>query len=231
MNDDNHALTNGQLNRLLLITMAMVAVMFAASAYAWFKLPAGVSIPVHWGIDGRPNRFAGKTQGLLIMPFVVLGMAMLFRIIPVIEPRQRNLLRSFVAYRAVVLSVSGFMLVLHIAIIGNLLGIFSLDVASIAGLSMSVLFMAMGNYLSKVRSNFMFGIRTPWTLSSNIAWARTHRLGGRLIFAVGVVGLVLCPLLGPSGFRIFLSLGIATALFTVVYSWLVWRNAPDRQRN
>lgn len=230
MNDRRDALTNAQLNHLLLTMTAMVAVMFAVSAYAWFHLPAHVRIPVHWGIDGRPDRFAGKAKGLLLEPCIAMMVVLVFRIIPIIEPRQRNLLRSFVAYRAVALSVTGFMLALHILVTGNLLGLFHVSMTAIAGIGVSILLMALGNYMGKVRSNFLFGIRTPWTLSSNLTWDKTHRLGGRLMFLSGLAGLVLCPVLGSAGFRIFIVLVIASAFFSVFYSWLVWRKAPDRRQ-
>lgn len=231
MNDQNHNLTSAQLNRLMFIMFAMVAVMFAVSAYAWFHLPAGVRIPVHWGLDGQPNRYAGKAEGLLLPPLVAMSMAVVFRIIPIIEPRQRNLLRSYVAYRAVGLSVAGFILALHLLVTARLLGLIHVGMTMIAGVGMGILFMALGNYMGKVRSNFLFGIRTPWTLTSNIAWDKTHRLGGRLMFLTGLAGLVLCPWLGTIGFRILMFSVLAIVLFIVFYSWLVWRSAPDRRRD
>jgi uncharacterized membrane protein len=56
----------------------------------------------------------------------------------------------------------------------------------IAGVA--VLFVVMGNYMPKTRASFMFGVRTPWTLSSDMAWERTHRLAGRLFMVAGVLG-------------------------------------------
>ncbi|WP_243123893.1 SdpI family protein [Thermaerobacter sp. FW80] len=31
--------------------------------------------------------------------------------------------------------------------------------------------------MGQVRPNFFFGIRTPWTLSSEAVWRKTHRAG------------------------------------------------------
>lgn len=231
MNEKDETLTARRLNGLLAVMLAMAGLMIAVSVYAWFRLPANVSIPVHWGMDGQPNGFAGKTGGLFLLPGVAVFTSFLFRLIPLIEPRQRNLLRSFVAWRAVALALASFFLFLHIAVVGNVLGIIHLSVRAIIGVLLGVLFITLGNYLGKVRSNFMFGIRTPWTLTSNIAWDRTHRLGGKLLVASGIVGIPLTLWAGKVGFRIFLSLVIATVVFTVFYSWLVWRSAPDRQRN
>lgn len=231
MNEDDQGVTSRRLNDVFVLMLVMAAIMIAVSVYAWFRLPANTSIPVHWGFDGRPNRFAGKTQGLFLMPGVAVVTALLFRLIPVIEPRRTNLLRSFVAWRAVSLSVAAFLLVFHIAIVGNVLGLFHLSVSTVAGVLVGMLLMALGNYLGKVRSNFLFGIRTPWTLTSNVTWDKTHRLGGKLFFVAGLVGGVLTLWRGTLGLRILVGLAVASALFCVLYSWLVWRKAPDRQRN
>lgn len=229
MSEDNHNISSAELNRLFMVMSVTAAAMFAIAAYAWFKLPAGASLPVHWGLDGTPNRFGGKGEGLLVMPCTVVGMALLFRLIPIIEPRRRNLLRSFVAYRMVGLAVVTLLFLLYVVKVGNVLGMFKLEMTSAVGLLVSAMFMLMGNYLGKVRSNFLFGIRTPWTLSSNIAWDRTHRLGGRLFFLSGLIGIVVNAAMPGQGIKIFLALVIATAVFLVFYSWFVWRTAPDKR--
>ncbi|HKI74884.1 MAG TPA: SdpI family protein [Pseudomonadales bacterium] len=228
MSDDNHNIDNADLNRLLGVMAVIVAVMFAIAAYAWLRVPDGIRIPVHWGLDGKPNRFGGKAEGLLVMPCIALATTLLFRVIPIIEPRRRNLLRSFVAYRMVALGLVTFFLVIYAVKVGNILGVFKLEMTSVVGLLVSALIMVLGNYLGKVRSNFMFGIRTPWTLSSNIAWDKTHRLGGRLFFGVGLIGLIASAAMPASGIKVFIGLLIAASMFLVFYSWLVWRNAPDR---
>lgn len=44
--------------------------------------------------------------------------------------------------------------------------------------AIGVLLVVIGNWLPKIRSNFMFGVRTPWTLTSDRTWCRTHRAAG-----------------------------------------------------
>lgn len=91
-----------------------------------------------------------------------------------------------------------------------------------------LLAMLMENYLGKVRSNFFFGIRTPWTLSSELSWGKTHRLGGRLFVFLGLVLAVGTMVKGPGILPL-----LAPALLTLVvalagYSYLVWRNDPNK---
>src|SRR6476620_5391493 len=51
---------------------------------------------------------------------------------------------------------------------------------------MLLFFALMGNYLRTVRSNFFVGIRTPWTLSNDVVWRKTHELGGKIWFYSGI---------------------------------------------
>lgn len=83
----------------------------------------------------------------------------------------------------------------------------------------------MGNFMPKAGSNFAFGIRNMWTLSSETVWKRTHRMAGKLWFArgTGAVPAGAFPA-GEDGLyapavAIFLVLG----LVPTAYSFLLWR--------
>jgi uncharacterized membrane protein len=88
----------------------------------------------------------------------------------------------------------------------------------------------MGNVLTTVRSNYMFGVRTPWTLSSELSWDKTHRLVGRL-FVVAGIGVFAASLLGQLLLVFWLLMGSVVVVLVVgfAYSYLVWRDDPDRR--
>jgi len=88
MNDESRDISSSQLNHLLLLSSLIAAVMFLMSGYAWAQLAEDIQIPVHWGLDGQPDRYGGKSEGLLILPGVTFLIAMLFRFIPMFEPRR-----------------------------------------------------------------------------------------------------------------------------------------------
>ena len=47
----------------------IVLLMFVSAAWAWFQIPEGNMIPVHWGIDGQPDGYGGRFEALLLIPF------------------------------------------------------------------------------------------------------------------------------------------------------------------
>jgi uncharacterized membrane protein len=95
---------------------------------------------------------------------------------------------------------------------------------SILHLSLGYIFIGTGNLLGKVRPNFFVGIRTPWTLSDDDVWRRTHRAGGW-----GMVIIGLCVLSGafpgsPAINPVILFLALAAYTLGIVgYSYVLWR--------
>jgi uncharacterized membrane protein len=47
--------------------------------------------------------------------------------------------------------------------------------------------MVIGNYLGKVQPNWFLGVRTPWTLASELVWRKTNRTAGWLFVLAGLV--------------------------------------------
>ena len=215
--------------RYVLISLGLVAAMFLVAVWAWPQLPPGAQIPIHWDAAGNPNGYASKEFGLLFVPLLSLGLTALFALIPRIEPRRSNLSRSSRAYGVTWLSVIVLMLFIQIVTTLVVLG-YNLSVTSLVIGGVGVMFVVMGNYLGKVRSNFMFGIRTPWTLTSERSWNRTHRLGGRLFVLFGAA-LVVAALLGQPGVEVAVLIGglILVIPIVFIYSYRVWRDDPDRR--
>jgi len=53
-----------------------------------------------------------------------------------------------------------------------------------------MLFIYLGFLLEHAEPNWFVGIRTPWTLSSESVWKKTHRLGGKLFKIAGIICLL-----------------------------------------
>ncbi|MNY48937.1 Immunity protein SdpI [compost metagenome] len=95
----------------------------------------------------------------------------------------------------------------------------------IAGLmiGLGLLFVVLGNYLPKVRSNFFIGIRTPWTLSSEEVWYQTHRLGGKLMVAAGILVILAAWLPQPQQLAVLLGAIGFSSLYPILFSYRLYR--------
>lgn len=214
---------------LLVIAAISAFVQLALGAWGLAQLPAGTQVPVHWGINGEADGYADPLLGFGLVPLMTVILGPLLAFIPRFDPRAANLARSASAYRWIVGSVLVFLAAMQAFIVLAALGN-DLDVTRFIGVGVGVLFVIIGNFLGKTRSSWFMGIRTPWTLSSERSWTRTHRLGGYLFIAVGMLTAVVAFIFPPQAFfwTLFLGLGLAVVVL-VAYSYLVWRDDPDRR--
>jgi uncharacterized membrane protein len=86
---------------------------------------------------------------------------------------------------------------------------------------MGAFFVFLGNFLPKVPSNFYLGIRTPWSLSSETVWRKTHRLGG-ICFIVSGFLMFVASLMGKYSSlanQVFLGIVFIIILIPIVFSF------------
>jgi uncharacterized membrane protein len=203
--------------------------MLALSLWAWSQVPEGQPIPVHWGPDGRPDRFGSRFEGLFTFPIATALTAALLGVVPRFEPRGLHLVQSRKAYVALWIAIVLFLGAIHAALALTAAG-WPVDIARIVPVGVGVLFLVVGNYLGKLRSNFTAGIRTPWTLSSELSWNETHRAAGRLFVGLGLL-LMACGLAGSLRAMLVVVFGgtLPGIGFLLVYSYLVWKRDPERE--
>ena len=221
-----------------LITSAItLTIMAGISIWAGSQLPAD-NIPVHWNGEGVADRYSDKNEALLLlwmMPSSAALTALIFALLPKIEPMRDNLFKSRKAYTAIWITVLLMFLgiqggIAYMMVAGSGEEMQSNEFVRFIIAGCGIMFIIMGNYLPKTRQHWFFGIRTPWTLSSEVTWEKTHRLAGRLFFLTGFVCLISAFIVNGIGL-VFVVTGAAlgTALISAVYSFIVYRSAPDKR--
>jgi uncharacterized membrane protein len=209
-------------------SIVIILAMVALSAWAAVQLPANAAVPVHWGINGVPDRYGSKFEGLLIMPIIAAVLTVVLALAPRLDPRRLNLEASANAYFAICLATLLLLGGVHAIVIFSTLGMLT-NGASLIVAGVGALFLVIGSVMGQTQSNHVAGIRTPWTLESERSWRMTHHLGGRLFVAQGLLVILVVALWGPGSAVVFLLtsvFGIVALLF--VYSYLMWRSDPVR---
>ena len=193
------------------------------SAVVLQQVPEGMEVPLHWGIDGTPDRYGPAWEGLFMPPGVMALVLGIFSILKWIEPRQENLQKSLPARGGIALAVVLMMLVLQAGTIAIALGN-EVPMVRLVLFAVGLMLTVMGNFLGKTRSNFFIGIRTPWTLSSDDVWRKTHRLGGKLFMVAGLLLATGSWFLAEANLEYLVIAGVVpAALIPVLYSWWLWR--------
>lgn len=207
----------------LIATAAVLLPVIGLSVWAWLRLPADVQLPVHWGPSGEADRYGSKLEALALLPAIMLGVSVLFAVLPRLLPRRENLASSARAYLAAWIGALLLMGGIHTVSVLNAVG-GDLPMARIVFAGVGLLFLVLGNYLPKTRANWAVGVRTPWTLEDERTWRRTHRLAGRLFAGVGLVLLAGAFTLPMAALFPVMIAGVAVvSVVPPVYSWWVWR--------
>lgn len=219
------------LRPMLIANGALVALMAGASAWGWNIIPDDAQIPMHWNFAGEVDDYGSKTEALIFMPAIALGITFLLAFLPRLDPRRENIETSMKFWNAVAISVVAFLAYIHVLIVLIATGT-KIDLPSAMVPGISALFILIGNYLQKTRSNWFGGVRTPWTMSSEYSWEKTHRLAGRLFIGTGLITIVAWLL--SSAMVAIIVLGgalLASVIVSVVMSYVFWRDDPERQAN
>jgi uncharacterized membrane protein len=204
---------------------ALLAAMFTLAAITWPHAPD--RIPVHWGLNGEVDRYGGKFEGLLLVPLLGLGTYLLFLVVPRFDPGRANYAQFAGAYTLLRVSILAVLAlvdgVIHLWIRGV-----HMSMGTLIPMLVGAMFVVMGSVLGKIRPNWFVGIRTPWTLSSKLAWTKTHRAGGWVFMAAGVLLILAGVLNSTRALIVVIALTGAGVLGTVAYSYVLWRGDPDR---
>jgi len=206
------------------VVLALIAVAMSAAVYT--RLPD--TMAVHWDIDGNPNGWMPRAVGAAFGPVMILLLGFLMRFVPRIDPRAENYARFGGAYEVIVASVLVLMLVVHGVVLAVALG-YHISVSRIVPALVGALFVVIGNMMPLVRPNWWFGIRTPWTLSNDRVWTRTHRLAGYCMAGGGLLMIVAVLVLPPAlGIAMLLTVAIAATVGPALYSYLTWKREEGR---
>jgi uncharacterized membrane protein len=209
------------------LAVASLAGMVLLSLVLYPALPE--QMPIHWNIQGEADGFAPKATALISMPLVALALYGFLYVAPLLDPKRTSLERSAETYILIRSITMLFFLFMHGL---TLYSTFQPNQQLASGgltLGMGLLFVVLGNYMPRMKPSWIAGIRTPWTMSSDTMWTKTHRLGGRT-FVVG--GLVVCLALflpTVAGAVVMIAALVVAAGIPIVYSYLLWRreNIPS----
>lgn len=198
----------------LMVMMVLASILLAG----WFYPQLPEVVASHWNADGQVDGYMGKGIATFLMPGMMLFLAILFFIIPRIDPLGKNIEKFRDAYEEMVIVILAFLFFIFLQMMLWNIGI-QISMALTVPFAIGLLFIYMGFLLEKAKRNWFVGIRTPWTMSSDRVWDKTHKIGGRLFKMLGILSL-LAILLGGLAFYVVIGGALIVTAYLVWYSYV-----------
>ena len=204
-----------------LITSAVTLLPIILGLLLWDQLPD--KLPTHFGVDGAADGWGSKG-------FAVFGIPAMWLIFHLITWGVTRLDKQNRGHNEKVLNLVGLTfptmsIAFSVLLYTRALEI-ELDMSSILFPLLGLLFIAMGNWLPKIKQNSTLGIKIKWTLYNEENWNKTHRFAG-FVWVIGGVLFCLMGFVPEASLYWLLPLElILLAVVPTVYSW----NLARKQR-
>jgi len=177
-------------------------------------------VATHWNAQGVVDSYSGKYFAAFFFPLFNIAIYLLLLFIPHLDPKKPNYDKFKNIYHILKGGIVAFMSLIYLVVGLNGIG-YNLPVNIIVPIGIGLFFILIGYYLKDIKPNWFLGIRTPWTLSSEDVWSKTHKYGSKIFMVSGLI--MLLAAIFPEGFIYFIILFVILISSTVVYSYLIYR--------
>ena len=205
----------------LILILCLVFIAVAISLLTYPKLPEQMAS--HWGASGQVDGWMAKSVCVWIMPAIMVIQTIVFFTILLIDPLRKNIDKFFNYYAGFIIIFNLFLCAVHGWMI-----LWNLEIKIPSNVFMPVgiacLIFYAGIVMTHVKPNWFIGIRTPWTLSNEIVWQKTHKLGGILFRFAAIIMLI--GAIFPKYAIVFILVPVlGVTVITLIYSLIVWKQS------
>lgn len=173
-------------------------------------------IPIHWGFDGNVNSYGSKYI-ILTLPIVSIVVLGIYALRLKFGTATEN--KDAVGMLQLVLNI---LMVMVITITFNSISdnpIF--NNSNIGIFALGLIIIITGNYMPKFRRNGIAGIRTPWTISNDKVWYKTHRIGGKITVVAGILIIIMSMIFDNITLVPVLIIVILGFVSACIYSYII----------
>lgn len=211
------------INRSLIITSFICLLPMILGFILWDKLPE--NIPQQYGWNNEATWSLPKFWGIITLPLTMVIINIFDNILLTLSkqklsPKVENILIWIIPIIA--LPINSFLLLKPIGL--------DINPFTISGLTLSILFILLGNYLPKTQANNFFGVRAPYINNNPQIWNKTQKVSGIALFLTGIINFFTCFF--PFGKYVFVISLVITISFTLVYSIIIakkYKNNEDKE--
>ena len=208
-----------------IIILIIILISFGIAIYYYPQMPERMAS--HWNAKGEIDGYMSKGWALYLMPVITFAMYLMFLLIPKIDPLKKNIEKFRPYFDWFIILMVVFLLYIYILTIAANLG-YTFNMTTMILPAIGVLFIYIGFLVEHAKRNWFIGIRTPWTLSDDVVWDKTHKLGSKLFKIAGVL-VFLSIFLESKAMWIVLGSALIATLYPVVYSYFEYEKLKNKK--
>ena len=212
-----------QYKKTLIITSLILLIPIAVGLLLWNQLPD--VIPTHWGINGEVDGWSSKPFAVFFLPLLLVVIQWGCVFASTADPKYKNYNPRML--KLVLWICPAISLILNGMVYVAALG-FEIPIKTIMPLLVGAMFVVIGNWLPKCQQTYTMGIKLPWTYASEANWNATHRFGGKVWVAGGIITMLTAL---HSNFWVLMIIIVAMVILPTVYSYLYYRNHEKDANN
>jgi uncharacterized membrane protein len=202
-----------------IIILILLCLSFITAIYFYPLMPDRMAS--HWNSRGEVNRYLPKFLALFLMPSISLIIFFLYLLIPKIDPLKENIEKFRKYFDRFVILILLFLFYLYLLTIFWNLGM-RFNIGKVLAPALAILFYYCGVLTENTKRNWFIGIRTPWTLSSDEVWQKTHKISGRLFKITGIFTF-LSLFFETYALFLIVVLVVSIGIYSVIYSYIQYR--------
>ncbi|OIO22325.1 hypothetical protein AUJ65_06450 [Candidatus Micrarchaeota archaeon CG1_02_51_15] len=196
------------------------------ATWGYHELPPTVAS--HWNASGAANGYSGK-EIVFLFPAILVAFAAITEYVIPKDPLYKNIGKFENEWFVFKTGFAAFFIYLQALFIAYNLGI-PFNFSQLLVPALGILFYLIGLMFSKAKRNYFIGIRTPWTLSSDLVWDKTHAIGAKLFKATGIAVFIAGIIIPTQSVWVLLGLVIGTTVYLLYFSWNEWKQTKHRKK-
>ena len=208
--------------RKILISTLFCLLPALVGLFVYTRLPDAIAVHFDW--KGTPDSWMSKPLAIFGMPGFMAAVNLFVLWMSVQDPKKQNIQGSVMTLMYFLIPIIGT--VMMSALYMHALGI-HVNMGMAAFALIGIIMIALGNVLPKAKQNYVFGVRTAWTMNDPENWIMTNRFAGRCMVVAGFIVLALCWLDGEWTAYVMLGSLLGVSFLSIWYSWHWFKTHPN----
>lgn len=201
--------------KTMVITTIIILVPLIVGLLMWNQLPD--TMATHFDENGVANGWSSKPFAVIGIPLILVVIHWFCAFFTGVDPKKSNISDKMMTLVLWIVPVTSIFACgsMYVYAFDN-----TINTTIIGMMLIGCIFLVLGNYMPKMKQSYTLGIKLPWTLESEENWNRTHRLGGWVYMACGI--LVLIAGFTQQFWMVFVVIVLGT-LIPVAYSYSLYK--------